>query len=185
MHSSVADLADATVVLIDYQQTYTSGPLQLDGWEPALDAAADLLVHARSAGATVIHVVNDSGPGSPFDLQGENGRIHPKVASVAGEAVVTKRVPNAFIGTDLSQRLRAAGRKHLVIAGFMTHMCVTFTSEGAFLEGYQPTIVADACATRALRSVAGAVSAAQLHEAALATIGDLYGAVVSTVGDLR
>lgn len=32
-----AKLADATLVLIDYQNTYTTGVMELDGWQAALD----------------------------------------------------------------------------------------------------------------------------------------------------
>ena len=67
----------------------------------------------------------------------------------------------------------------------MSHMCVTFTTEGAFLRGNQPTVVANACATRALHSAAGDVSALQLHQGAMATIADLFGVVVTTVAALR
>ncbi|PIJ35116.1 cysteine hydrolase, partial [Leucobacter sp. OLES1] len=49
-----ASLADATLVLIDFQNTYTTGAMELEGWAPALEAAADLLARARAAGATVI-----------------------------------------------------------------------------------------------------------------------------------
>ncbi|MGW4355493.1 cysteine hydrolase family protein [Nocardia sp. NPDC004582] len=180
-----ATLADATLILVDYQNTYTRGVMELTGWEPALDAAADLLVRARAAGAPIIHVVNDGGPGTPYDITDEIGRIHPRVAPIDGEPVVVKTVPNAFVGTDLAAHVDAAGHKNVVIAGFMTHMCVTFTTEGAFLRGNQPTVVADASATRPLRSAAGAVSAAQLHESALATIADLYGVVVASGSELR
>lgn len=59
-------------------------------------------------------------------------------------------------------------------------MCVTFTAEGAFLRGNRPTVVADACATRPLRSVGTELSADQIHHSALATIADLYGVVVES-----
>lgn len=180
-----ATLADATVVLIDYQNTYTQGVMELEGWDPALDHAADLLGKARAAGATVIHVQHDSGPGSPYDVTAAIGQIHHRVQPVEGEAVVTKPAPNSFHGTNLAELLEAAGNGQVVVAGFMTHMCVTFTSEGAFLRGYDVTVVADACATRALPSAAGDVPAAQLHAAALATIGDVYATVVGSVADLR
>lgn len=175
-----ASLADATLLLIDYQNTYTRGVMELDGWEAALDSAADLLARARSAGAKVVHVVNDGGEGTPYDIREEIGRIHPRVAPVEGEAVVVKTVPDAFVGTDLAERLDAAGNKDLVVAGFMTHMCVAFTTASAFLRGDRPTVVADACATRPLRTAVAEVSAEQLHHGALATIGDLYGVVVPT-----
>ncbi|MFJ3586015.1 isochorismatase family protein [Streptomyces sp. NPDC090127] len=180
-----ASLAEATLILVDYQNTYTRGVMELDGWQPALDAAAALLARAREAGVTVIHVVNDGGEGTAYDIRVDIGAIHPSVAPVEGEAVVVKGVPNAFVGTDLGELVDAAGHKDVVVAGFMTHMCVTFTAEGAFLRGNRPTVVADACATRPLRTAVAEVTAEQLHQGALATIGDLYGVVVASGAELE
>ncbi|WP_432190206.1 cysteine hydrolase family protein [Streptomyces sp. Tue6028] len=179
-----ASLASATLILIDYQNTYTQGVMELDGWRDALEAGAALLTRAREAGAHVIHVVNDGGEGTPYDVRAEIGRIHPKVAPADGEAVVVKKLPDAFLDTDLADHVDAAGNKDVVIAGFMTHMCVAFTAQGAFLRGNRPTVVADACATRALRTVVADTPAEQLHHSALATIGDLYGVVVPTAASL-
>ncbi|MEU7025767.1 cysteine hydrolase family protein [Streptomyces sp. NPDC046275] len=173
-----ASLAGSTLVLIDYQNTYTRGVMELEGWEAALDAAEELLGKARAAGAKVVHVVNDGGEGTPYDIRAEIGRIHPRVAPVEGEPVVVKTAPDAFVGTELGELLDAAGHQDVVIAGFMTHMCVAFTTAGAFLRGNRPTVVAAACATRALPAPEGTVPAEQLHLGALATIGDLYGVVV-------
>ncbi|GAA2783745.1 cysteine hydrolase family protein [Streptomyces rameus] len=179
-----ASLASATVILIDYQNTYTQGVMELSGWEAALDAGATLLAKARESGAKVIHVVNDGGEGTPYDIRAEIGRIHPKVAPVDGEATVVKTKPNAFLDTDLGDLVDAAGNKDLVIAGFMTHMCVAFTAQGAFLRGNRPTVVADASATRPLETSVARVSADALHLGALATIGDLYGVVVPSAAQL-
>ncbi|WP_251096440.1 cysteine hydrolase family protein [Streptomyces sp. Caat 7-52] len=179
-----ASLASATVILIDYQNTYTQGVMELSGWEAALDAGAQLLAKARAAGAKVIHVVNDGGEGTPYDIRAEIGRIHPKVAPVDGEVTVVKTKPNAFLDTDLGDLVDAAGNKDLVIAGFMTHMCVAFTAQGAFLRGNRPTVVADASATRPLETSVAEVSAEALHLGALATIGDLYGVVVPSAAQL-
>ncbi|MGP3752008.1 cysteine hydrolase family protein [Streptomyces sp. IBSNAI001] len=175
-----ASLAGSTLVLIDYQNTYTTGVMELDGWQPALDAAAELLARARREGTKVIHVINDGGEGTPYDIRAEIGRIHPRVAPADGEPVVVKQTPNAFAGTDLDRHVDAAGHSDLVIAGFMTHMCVTFTAQGAFLRGNRPTVVADACATRPLPVLGTEVPAEQVHSAALATIADLWGVVVPT-----
>ncbi|KOV71218.1 cysteine hydrolase family protein [Streptomyces sp. MMG1121] len=179
-----ASLAGATLILIDYQNTYTQGVMELAGWEAALDAGADLLARARSAGAKIVHVVNDGGEGTPYDIRAEIGAIHPKVAPVEGEPVVVKQVPNAFLDTDLADHVDAAGHKDVIIAGFMTHMCVVFTAQGAFLRGNRPTVVADACATRPLESAVAGVSAEHLHHGALATITDLYGVVVPSAASL-
>ncbi|MGW1739566.1 cysteine hydrolase family protein [Nocardia sp. NPDC001965] len=179
-----AKLADATLIMVDYQNTYTSGVMELEGWRPALDAAAELLTAARAAGTTVIHIVHDGGTGSPYDLAAESGRIHSAVAPIAGEQVITKAAPNAFVGTDLGERIDATGRTDVVVAGFMTHMCVTFTTEGAFLRGNRATVVADACATRPLPGPTAEVPAHTLHNSALATIADLYGVVVGSAAAL-
>ncbi|MFJ8083277.1 isochorismatase family protein [Streptomyces sp. NPDC096205] len=179
-------LADATVVLIDYQNTYRTGVMALEGADEALAAGARLLAAARAAGARVVHVVNDGGPDTPYDIRAEIGAISPEVAPADGEPVVVKQFPDAFRDTDLEKTLRELGAgEDLVLAGFMTHMCVTFTAQGAFAQGYRPAVVAEACATRSLAAPDGTVvPAADLHTAALTTIGDLFGTVARTVDDL-
>lgn len=180
-----ATLADSTLILVDYQNTYTQGIMELTDWSPALDAAAELLSKARESGTTVIHVINDGGKDTPYDITAEIGQIHPEVAPTPDEKVVVKTVPNAFVGTDLGDLVDAAGNDTVIIAGFMTHMCVTFTTEGAFLRGNKPTVVANACATRPLPTSAGDIPAEQLHRSALATLTDLYGVVVPSSADLN
>lgn len=173
-----AKLAGSALILIDFQNTYTQGVMELDGWEKSLDAAAQLLARAREAGTPVVHVINDGGEGTPYDIRAEIGSIHPKVAPLEGEPVVVKQVPNAFVGTDLASHLTEG--QDVVIAGWMTHMCVAFTAQGAFLNGNRPTVVAEATATRSLPVTGTDIDAAQVHHAALATIADLYGVVVPT-----
>ncbi len=106
------------------------------------------------------------------------------MAPVEGEPVVVKQVPNAFADTELGELVDAAGNQQVILAGFMTHMCVAFTAAGAFLRGNPPTVVADACATRALRSLGTELPASQVHQSALATIADLYGVVVDSAKSL-
>lgn len=179
-------LADATLIMIDFQNTYTTGVMALEGAEDALAAGARLLAAARAAGTPVIHVVNDGGENTVYDIRAEIGAICAEVAPIDGEPVVVKQVPDSFYNTDLEKTLRAmdAGPE-LVLAGFMTHMCVTFTAQGAFNRGFHPTVVAEATATRPLATPDGtAIPAAALHTAALTTIGDLFGTVVPTLADL-
>ncbi|MEU6287538.1 cysteine hydrolase family protein [Streptomyces sp. NPDC046988] len=170
-----ATLSDATLILVDYQNTYTSGVMELDGWKPAVDHAEALLKRARKAGTPVIHIV-DKG----YDLKSEAGRIIPALKPAKGEPVVEKSVPNAFHGTDLAEQVKKAGNKNVIVAGFMTNMCTLFTAQGAFLNGNAPTVVADASATRPLplKGKPNGIPAEQVHEAALATVQDLYGVVV-------
>ncbi|OYP10419.1 isochorismatase [Streptomyces sp. FBKL.4005] len=175
LDETAATLSDAALVLVDYQNTYTDGVMELDGWQPAVDNAKALLKRARAAGTPVIHIV-DKG----YDLKSKAGQIIPALKPAKGEPVVVKSVPNAFHGTDLAEKVKKTGKKNVIVAGFMTNMCVLFTAQGAFLNGYQPTVVADASATRPLplKGDTGGIPAEQLHQAALATVQDLYGVVV-------
>ena len=93
--------------------------------------------------------------------------------------MVVKQYPNSFVQTDLDERLKAIGATNLVLAGFMTHMCVNSTARGAFNLGYAPTVVAAATATRTLPGVDGEpVPAAAMQSASLAAMADLFAVVV-------
>jgi len=173
-----AQLAQSTLIMIDCQNTYTRGVMELDGVQAALDEAAALLDRARSAGIPIIHIQHSDGPGSLYDIEGESGAIVDRVAPRDGEPVVVKNYPNSFVQTDLDDRLKALGAENLVLAGFMTHMCVNSTARGAFSAGFSPSVVAGATATRALPGPDGTVSAASLQAASLAAISDMFGVVV-------
>ena len=176
-----AALSASTLVLIDCQNTYTRGLMELEGVQAALDQAEELLDRARGAGIPIVHVQHDSGPGSPYDVREEIGAIVGRVAPRAGEATVVKHLPNSFTGTELDTLLKQHPGRPLLLAGFMTHMCVNSTARGAFGLGYAPTVVGGATATRALPGTAGGpeVSAAALQAASLASIADLFGVVVA------
>jgi nicotinamidase-related amidase len=183
-------LGDAVLVMIDIQNTYRTGVMALEGAEEALAASARLLERARAAGTPVVHVVNDGGEGSPYDIHARIGAISDEVAPADGEPVVVKQFPDSFHLTELERTLTALGAapgsgKDLVLAGFMTHMCVNYTAQGAFNLGYRPSVVAETTATRALTAPDGTVlPAATLQVAALTTIADLFGTVVPTVDAL-
>jgi nicotinamidase-related amidase len=173
-----ASLTDSTLILIDCQNTYTKGVMKLDGVAAALDEAATLLRRARSAGIPIIHIKHDSGEGSPYDIRAEIGQIVDQVAPAGDEPVIVKQFPNSFIQTELDDRLKASSARNLVLAGFMTHMCVNSTARGAFNLGYAPTVVASATATRSLPGPTGVVHSEVLQTASLAAIADLFGVVV-------
>ncbi len=72
-----------------------------------------------------------------------------------------------------------ARRKHLVVAGFMTHMCASSTVRAALDLGYRCTVVAGACTTRDLPDgCGGVVAAAEVHRAELAALADRFATVV-------
>ncbi|KWX19914.1 isochorismatase [Mycolicibacterium wolinskyi] len=180
-----ARLADSTLVLIDCQNTYTQGTMELEGVQAALVEAAQLLDRARTAGIPIIHIQHSDGPGSLYDIEGESGAIVASVAPREGEPVVVKNFPNSFVQTDLQQRLQEVNASNLVLAGFMTHMCVNSTARGAFNLGYAPTVVAAATATRSLAGPDGEpVPASALQAASLAALSDLFAVVVPQTVDI-
>jgi nicotinamidase-related amidase len=178
-------LHEPALVMIDCQNTYREGVMRLVGVEAALDEAQRLLSRARAAGIPIFHVMHDAGPGSPYDISASIGQISDQVSPGAGEPVIVEHYPNAFVGTELDTLLRNCGKRNLLLAGFMTHMCVNSTARGAFNLGYRPTVIGSATATRDLpgpdRSV---VTAPVMQAASLAALADLFAVVVDKADDI-
>jgi nicotinamidase-related amidase len=176
-----APLATSTLVIIDAQNEYLDGKLALPDAKPAVEALARLLAKARAAGAPVVHIQHKGRAGGLFDLDARGGAIIEAVMPASGEHLVQKPLPNAFAQTGLDATLKKLGRTPLVIAGFMTHMCVSSTARAALDLGYKATVAADAAATRDLPDpMGGVISAAALHRAALAELADRF-AIVAKV----
>ena len=181
-----AGLKDSALIMVDCQNTYRHGVMQLTNIEPAILEAKKLLEMARDLNVPIIHIQHDAGVGSPYDVTAEIGAISTEVAPKNGEDVIIKNYPNAFIATDLEAKLKALGIENLVLAGFMTHVCINSTARGAFNLGFKPTVVASACATRSLIGAQGKVIDAQtMHDAALAAVRDIFAVVVDDVGSLK
>ena len=178
-------LSESALVLIDCQMEYVDGLLLLAGVETALAEAAKLVDLARANGVPVIHVQHKGRSGGAFDPDGPAFKIAPAVAPIDGEAAIEKLHPNAFAGTDLKDRLDDAGVLEVIVAGFMTHMCVSTTVRAASEMGLRCTVVADACATRDLPDgLGGVVSAADVHRAELAALSDRFATVIPGADDL-
>ena len=118
--------------------------------------------------------------GGAFDPADKGFAIAGEAAPRVGETIVEKPLPNAFAGTNLDEVLASMGVKRLVLAGFMTHMCVSSTARAALDLGYQTTVAADACATRDLPAGGRDISAADLHRAELAALADRFSIVCDT-----
>ena len=173
---------DAVLIVIDAQMEYTDeGALTLDGLQPALDNITALLLTGRKDGAQIVHIAHEGSEGRAFD-PAKGGRIIEQVAPVEGETVIGKGLPNSFAHTGLQNHLAEIGRPHLIICGFMTHMCVSSTARAALDLGYETTVVSDATATRSLPATDGgaAISAEDLHRASLAALADRFSAINTT-----
>jgi nicotinamidase-related amidase len=171
------------LVIVDIQKDYfPGGAYPLEGPEAAADSARRLLESFRAAGEPVFHVrhVWDEDEAT-FMRPGTDGvEIHPDVAPLEGEMVITKAHPNSFRDTVLEEELRAVGADSLVVCGMMTSMCVDATVRAAVDLGFDTTVVHNACATCDLEFGGESVPAASVHTAFLAALADGYAAVVST-----
>ncbi|MFJ4036678.1 cysteine hydrolase family protein [Microbacterium sp. NPDC090007] len=175
----------AVLVIIDIQRDYFPGGRHpLVGPDAAAAAAARLLSWQRDRGAPVIHVRHESPAGGGFLEVGTDGaEIDPRVAPLAAETVIVKHAPNAFVGTDLRERLAALGDRPLLVAGMMTSMCVDASVRAAIDLGCDVTVVGDACAAPALAHDGVEVDGRTVHTAFLAALSGAGATVVSS-GDV-
>jgi nicotinamidase-related amidase len=180
-----AKISDACLILIDLQNEYLNGPTAVTKAQPAIAEAERLLKAARSAQAPVFHIAHKGKAGGLFDRDAPRGQIVPELSPRTGEMLVEKTLPNAFAHTALQNLLTATQRKELILAGFMTHMCVSSTARAALDAGYRVTIVADACGTRDLPNLRdGVVQAEVVHEVALVELSDRFAIIARTASDV-
>ncbi len=182
-----AALSQASVIIIDAQKEYDSGGLPLPDLAPRTAEIAKLLALARARATPVIHIRHLGKPGGLFDPQGEGSDFVAEAAPAPGETVIEKNLPNAFAGTGLETLTRSLGRDELIVAGFMTHMCVSSSVRAAFDLGYACTVIASATGTRPLPKVDGSeaiLAAETVHEAALAGLADRFATIARDVAAL-
>lgn len=176
------DAAATALLVIDFQNEYFSGRMPIPDGMRALRNASRLIAMADRAGMPVFHVQHLSPAGAPvFAADSTNVQFHGELLPAAHHSVVQKTSVSVFPTTDIDQRLKAAGIKTLIVSGLMTHACVAGAARDAVPLGYEVVVAEDACATRDLDNADGSVLPhAVLHRAALASIADTFGALMTT-----
>lgn len=172
-----AKLSNASLVIIDAQKEYLSGPLALSGMDEAVANIGKMLEAARKAGRPIIHVRHLGTVGGLFDPQGSRGEFIPGLEPQGEEIIIEKRMPNAFKNTKLHETLQALGHLDLIVCGFMSHSSVSTTVRRAKDYGYRCTLVEDACATRDLPFKDGVIPAAQIQQSEMAIMADNFACV--------
>ena len=166
------DLDHAVLLPIDMQQAFDSEPWPRR-WNSEVDANSLALLAAwRSAARPIIHVRHDSvqsgstlAPGTPGNA------FRPGFEPLDGEQLVRKNVNSAFIGTDLSFRLKQLGAKHVVTFGISTDMCVSTTVRTGANLGWDMILVPDACDCFDLPDGSGGtIPAEEIQRAHVATL---------------
>ncbi|MBX7551841.1 cysteine hydrolase [Streptomyces sp. NPDC004232] len=147
------------LLVMDVQRAIVDIADDDSGYLPRLRRAID---GARESNIPVIYVVIALRPGFPevgtrnralsaiararLYIEGAPGtEIHPEVAPLPGDVVVTKRRASAFSGSDLDVVLRARGIDNLVLTGIATSAVVLHTLCQANDLDFGLTVLSDAC----------------------------------------
>ncbi|HMW90587.1 MAG TPA: cysteine hydrolase family protein [Candidatus Obscuribacter sp.] len=180
-------LSKSALIIVDAQREYQDGAVPLTGFEKAVGEISALLERARKLETKVWHIRHKTFDGAPiFAPDGKYFQIVDALTPAAGEAIVDKQQPSSFAGTDLHEQLQKAGIKDLIVTGFMTHACISTTVRSAHSLGYPVTLVGSACATRDLPDInGGLVKAAELHNATLAALKDLFATLVTSTKEIE
>jgi nicotinamidase-related amidase len=173
---------NAALIVIDVQQAFDDPSWGKRNHPAAESNIALLLAGWRACGRPLFHIQHRSGrPASLFHPDAQGYPFKPEAQPLTGEPVIHKNVNSALIGTDLEQRLRAAGIDTLAICGLTTDHCVSTTTRMAGNLGFATYLVGDAAATFERTGPDGRYfSAEQMHESALASLHGEFATVVTT-----
>lgn len=172
------------LIVVDVQRAF-------DEWEAAgkrrnnpdaVARIADLLTAFRQNGAPIFHIRHEgTNPTSSFRPGGSGSAVKDEAREAPGEPVVVKHVNNAFIGTDLDNRLRAADIATLVICGATTNHCVETTTRMAGNLGFDTRLVRDATWTFDRVGPDGEKhSAEEIHAMTLSNLNGEFARIVTT-----
>jgi len=160
-HEMILTPSASALLVVDMQRFFLdeSSPTFTCGGLPILPNIRRLIDSIRQVGRPVIftqHVHHpdhiDSGImgwwWEGMCLEGSReSEIHPDIAPLPGEKVISKHRYSAFYNTDLETVLRVLRIEDLVIAGVMTNMCCESSARDAYYRDYRVFLPADGSGT--------------------------------------
>jgi nicotinamidase-related amidase len=133
---------DGTALLVvDVQQGVVAEAHDRDA---VVGRIGQLVQRARESGVPVIWVQHDD---DDLVRGSEAWELVRELTPGEGEPVVPKHYGDSFEATTLEDELAARDVGHLVVAGAQTDACIRSTIHGAFVRGYDVTLVGDAHTT--------------------------------------
>ncbi|GGG75850.1 cysteine hydrolase family protein [Paenibacillus radicis (ex Gao et al. 2016)] len=140
---------ESTVLLIvDAQNDMLAEGNSVYNARTVLDNMKQLLAEARKNGAPIYYIQHNEPPENGPLVKGTRPwEIHSELAPEKADSIIHKTTPNAFLDTDLHERLQQSGIRHLILAGMQSEYCVEATCKGAIGLGYSVTLVTDAHST--------------------------------------
>ncbi|MBX7447983.1 isochorismatase family protein [Mycolicibacterium sp. 3033] len=136
--TTLANRPATALLVVDVQNDVVAGAFRRD---TVLANIARLVDRARRAGTPVIwvrHHDNDLRHGS------HGWQIATELSPADDEPIIDKTYGDAFEATPLERALADRGVGRLIVTGAETDACVRSTLHGAFVRGYDVTLVADA-----------------------------------------
>ncbi|HLB20437.1 MAG TPA: cysteine hydrolase family protein [Gaiellaceae bacterium] len=114
------------------------------GRDAVVANVGNLVEKARREDVPVVWVQHS---GEGLAKGSDEWRIVPELAPDDAEPLVEKTYPDSFEDTTLETVLSGLGVGRLVVVGAQTDECVRSTLHGAFVRGYDATLVKDAHTT--------------------------------------
>lgn len=176
-------LSDKTaLILIDVQEGLDAPQLGRRNNPDAESRMASLLALWRTKGLPIYHVKHMSTePNSPLRPELAGNAIKPIVAPQGDEPLIQKSVNNAFVGTNLEQRLRTAGIETVVVVGLTTEHCVSTTARMASDLAFVTYVVSDATACHERIGYDGVHYPAEtVHTLALVSLQGEFATIITT-----
>ena len=135
---------NTALLVIDVQNGVVEGAHERDA---VVANVASLVERARRERVPVVWVQHSD---EQLARGSEEWRIVPELAPGEVEPLVEKHYGDSFEDTDLETVLSGLGVGRLVVVGAQTDECVRSTLHGAFVRGYDATLVGDAHTTEDL-----------------------------------
>ena len=173
------------LVLVDVQQEYFTGPLEIQ-YPPRTESLANILDTidvATAAGIPVVVVQHATVEGAPvFDPTTEQFQVHPEVEQrrTSSWTSVTKQFSTVFAGTDLLGWVRENEIDTMTFVGYMTNNCILASVAEAETHGLATEVLSDATGAINIANAAGSVSAEAVHTTLMAIFHSNLAAVATT-----
>jgi nicotinamidase-related amidase len=142
--TTLANRPNTALLVIDVQNGVVQGAHERDA---VVANVASLVEKARREQVPVVWVQHSN---KGLVRGSEEWRIVPELVPGADEPLVEKRYGDSFEDTNLESVLSGLRVGRLVVVGAQTDMCVRSTLHGAFVRGYDATLVKDAHTTEDL-----------------------------------
>jgi nicotinamidase-related amidase len=128
-------------MVIDVQKGVVTGTHQRDAVVANIGTLVD---KAREEGVPIVWVQHSS---EHLKKGSDAWEYVPELTRQESESLVHKTYADSFEDTDLEEVLAKAGVGRLVVTGAQTDECIRSTIHGAFVRGYDVTLVGDAHTT--------------------------------------